>query len=202
MGVKIKKRIFGKNLEKLNFALMIEVMENFENEIWLKTYVSPYYEVSNFGRVRRVEGYVTNKKNVQRFYPSRLMNLRYNEHGYLILDLRVQTGRRVTPKVHQLVYHSFNNSFPASGMCVDHIDGDKTNNNLSNLQFITQQENVLKGKIVTMKKSGLPLYINLDYGKFRVSRIISKKYINFGRYDKLEDAMIRVEELMKCNWEK
>ena len=175
-------------------------MENFENEIWLKTYVSPYYEVSNFGRVRRVEGYVTTKKNMQRFLPSRLMNLRYNEYGYLILDLRVQTGRRVTHKVHQLVYHSFNNSFPASGMCVDHIDGDKTNNNLSNLQFITHQQNVLKGKSVTMKKSGLPIYIYKYKGGFYVMKRLGNKNKHFGYRRTLEDAIKRRNELIKCNW--
>ena len=43
---------------------------------------------------------------------------------------------------------------------VDHIDGDSLNNNLNNLQIITQKENVNKGKIGN-------IIINEDYGLYK-----------------------------------
>ena len=47
---------------------------------------------------------------------------------------------RVTKNVHVLVAQAFLGSRP-EGMHVCHIDGDKTNNNLSNLKYGTPKEN-------------------------------------------------------------
>ena len=45
-----------------------------------------------------------------------------------------------------MVYCTFYNDFNMDNMVIDHIDGDKMNNKLSNLQKITQSENCLKQK--------------------------------------------------------
>ena len=178
---------------------IIQVMENFENEIWVTTYCSPFYEVSNFGRVRSVERYVKIGKTSKRLITAKLKNLRKWD-GYFRTDMMLETGEKKTKKVHQLVYHSFTNTIPVRGMNVDHIDGDITNNKLNNLQFITSGENTLKGKIVTNKKSGLPLYIYKNRSKFCVKKYVDNKFRHFGNFDSLEDAMKSKEELMKSNW--
>lgn len=45
--------------------------------------------------------------------------------------------------VHRLVYETYVGEIP-EGMVIDHIDGDRANNNLSNLQLTTQSKNVKK----------------------------------------------------------
>lgn len=174
-------------------------MEDLENEIWVTTYLSPFYEVSNFGRVRSKDRYRPWKFGVEQFITSKLLNGRKHS-GYILYDLMIENGEKKTKRIHQIVYHSFNNTKPIKGMTVDHIDGNKSNNNLENLQFITHEENCKKGKIHTEKKSGLPMYIKQDKGKYRVIKNLNGKKVSWGTFQKLEDAVQKRDELILNNW--
>lgn len=87
-----------------------------------------YYEVSNLGNVRsKVSGEL-----LKPFSGSR---------KYLSVDLGyAEKPKRVT--VHKLVMETFNPEGYFEGAEVDHIDGDKTNNKLSNLEWVTHDENM------------------------------------------------------------
>lgn len=43
--------------------------------------------------------------------------------------------------IHRLIYETFNGPIPEN-MCVDHIDGNRTNNALNNLRLVTQSDNM------------------------------------------------------------
>lgn len=58
--------------------------------------------------------------------------------------LRVSNHRLKTMGVHRVVYAWFHGEVP-EGMVVDHIDNDKKNNNIKNLQLLTPHENLCKG---------------------------------------------------------
>lgn len=60
--------------------------------------------------------------------------------GYLYIDLRNNDGTRRCPKVHRLVALAFIEN-PENKPQINHIDGDKTNNAVSNLEWVTNQEN-------------------------------------------------------------
>lgn len=64
--------------------------------------------------------------------------------GYKKLNLQ-RDGRKVTVRSHRLVAEAFIPN-PHNLPEVDHIDGDKTNNNVSNLRWITTQENTEKSQ--------------------------------------------------------
>ena len=174
-------------------------MENFENEIWVTTYVSPFYEVSNFARVRSIDRYRPWKNGKERFIKSQIIRDRVNR-GYIIHNLRTVDKRYKTIKVHQLVYHSFNNTRPVKGMTVDHIDGNTLNNKLNNLQFITVGENVRKGRNFTEKKSALPMYISMSDSNYRIQKKIDGKTVNFGLFKSLGEALKRRNEIIELNW--
>jgi len=64
-----------------------------------------------------------------------------NNNGYMKVGLWIDGVGTVSKSVHQLVMEAFVGPCP-KGLEVDHIDGDKTNNHLSNLRYVTHQYNV------------------------------------------------------------
>jgi hypothetical protein len=58
--------------------------------------------------------------------------------GYLVINLW-ENGKAKNFKIHRLIMLSFHGE---SNLQVNHIDGVKTNNNLTNLEYCTQAENI------------------------------------------------------------
>lgn len=98
-----------------------------EKEIWKPINNYTKYEVSNLGRVR-------NKKT------GKVLKSVTNSHGYKIVCLYNEKGK--TFRVHRLVLNAFTNP---SELQVNHIDEDKTNNRLENLEWVTCKENINHG---------------------------------------------------------
>src|SRR5688572_4423933 len=93
-----------------------------------------YYQVSNNGLVKRV------KATLQRPADSLVINYRQNT-GYIYVYLQRGHGaKRVHCRVHRLVMMAFRGECPP-GMHVNHIDGDKANNHIDNLEYVTPSEN-------------------------------------------------------------
>ena len=65
-----------------------------------------------------------------------------NVHGYHRVNLFGDDGRK-RMFVHRLVHQAFSGEQWEPGKVVDHIDGNKQNNNMNNLRGITQSENTL-----------------------------------------------------------
>lgn len=99
-------------------------------EVWKKVTVVPYgnvYEVSNFGRVRHVNG--------------RVRKLTLNKkRGYLCVCLHAN-GTNKTFYVHRLVVLAFLGTPPSDMHEVRHIDGNSVNNKTENLAWGTKLEN-------------------------------------------------------------
>lgn len=113
------------------------------NETWVsaKNFES-YYEVSNLGRVRRLPRKSRNSRNHNSFknYGLKLLSLKCsNSKRYITCKLSVN-GIISSIQLHRLVLESFNPINKLS-MEVNHIDGNKHNNSLSNLEWVTSKEN-------------------------------------------------------------
>lgn len=70
--------------------------------------------------------------------------------GYKFITLWSK-GVRKHMRVHRLVWITFNGA--TNGKVIDHIDENRTNNVLSNLQLLTHQENMLKHYSVKRKSN-------------------------------------------------
>lgn len=74
---------------------------------------------------------------------------RVSSHGYYYVSLN---GKHLP--CHRIVWCLFHNQVLDKNMVIDHIDGDGLNNDPSNLDCITQQENIRRGK-QRNRKTGL-----------------------------------------------
>jgi hypothetical protein len=91
------------------------------------------YEVSSLGRVRRRAGTWGKRGN-------RVRALALNGFGYPSLGLYRSGKKPKMARVHVLVAEAFIGKRP-EGLQINHKDGDKTNNCVSNLEYVTPSEN-------------------------------------------------------------
>lgn len=100
-----------------------------ENEEWkdIKGYEG-LYKVSNLGRVYSL-------------YKNKVMKTRISTNGYIVINL-YKDGKFVTHRVHRLVALNFIDKRETDEvLIVNHEDGDKSNNQVGNLKWVTYSEN-------------------------------------------------------------
>ncbi len=77
---------------------------------------------------------------------------------------------------------------PASGVILDHIDGDKTDNRRINLRICTSQQNTFNQKLRKTNKSGYKgVYWSKEANRWR-AQIRFNKSIYLGTFQSKEDA--------------
>jgi len=96
------------------------------------------YEVSNYGRVRSLDS----RDVLDRLRRGRILKVSLDSRGYPKLCVSsTKEGLRCTSRVHRLVALLFVPN-PKNKPQVNHKDGDKQNNHYSNLEWMTNKENV------------------------------------------------------------
>lgn len=94
---------------------------------WRKVKDNPNYSISNEGEVRRDD-------------TNHIKELRLNRYGYKVVDL-YENSKRKTERVHRLVANAFISN-PDDKPEINHKDGNKENNHVSNLEWTTKRENI------------------------------------------------------------
>lgn len=98
------------------------------------------YKATTHGEIVITERRIWNGK-VMALCKSKTMNTRIGNHGYKNVDLR-KGGERKTRLVHRLIAETFISGKSLTRIQVNHIDGDKLNNAVSNLEWCSPKENV------------------------------------------------------------
>lgn len=108
-------------------------------EVWKDIEEYPNYQVSNLGNVKSKERYTKAKDNqlVQR--KEKLLKQLVDTKGYHYVRLYNDKGFK-NIKVHRLVANAFVEKVKDKD-CINHIDGNKSNNQSSNLEWCTIAEN-------------------------------------------------------------
>jgi NUMOD4 motif/HNH endonuclease len=96
-----------------------------------------YYQVSNYGNVKSLDRVIKEKTGKTQTLKGRILKLRINPGGYYHVGLG-KNGTRATFAIHQLVAQAFIPN-PNKKRTVNHINGNKLNNSVSNLEWSTTQ---------------------------------------------------------------
>ena len=119
-----------------------------EVETFVKIVGFENYEVSNLGRVRNIES-------------GRVLKPQLHKNGYLRHGL-YENNKQKFLLLHRIIATAFIDN-PEEKPQVNHIDENKTNNDLSNLEWCTARENAIHGtRIKRFSEKNFKKVIQLD----------------------------------------
>jgi hypothetical protein len=135
--------------------------------------------------IKGYENYsVSNYGNVRNDMSGKILKACVDGHGYKKVRLNGKTMN-----VHRLVSEAFIPN-PDNKKCIDHIDTIRTNNNVNNLRYVTNQENSFNMSVPKNNTTGTKgVRWCKQRKKYKVQISHSGKQFHLGYFDKLEDAI-------------
>lgn len=121
--------------------------KDLDNEIWKGVLDFPNYQISSLGRIRNI-----NSNRILRpsltcgYYKVRLSN----------------KGIAKDYLVHHLVFKHFSKEKYNADLVIDHIDGNKLNNNFNNLRLLSRKENALMAYYKTNTNPAIKTVLQFD----------------------------------------
>lgn len=113
--------------------------------------------------------------------------------GYIIITLMNKPYM-----AHRLIWAVYNNEWPHG--CLDHIDGNKSNNSINNLRMATRNQNAYNSKVKSSSSSG---YKNVQWDsetqKWRVRVRVDGKRYHIGRFQDVNEARLAANDFMIKN---
>lgn len=111
--------------------------KDYSKEVWIDVIgYDGFYKISNFGNIKKC----LCKNQFGIFKIERTISPYKNEKGYLKVGF-VKDKKRKIEKLHRVVaFHFLDN--PENKPEINHKDGDKLNNHVSNLEWCTRSQNI------------------------------------------------------------
>jgi len=137
------------------------------------------YEISNLGKVKSLNYRRTNKE--------RILKAGAGKNGYYRVSL-TKDGEQKTNSVHVLVAETFLNHVPCGfKLVVNHIDLDRLNNKVSNLEVVTHRKNANQKHLKSTSK-----YVGVCWNKrdkkWRAAIVINGKSKYLGLFTDEKEA--------------
>lgn len=184
------------NAQKENFQQKNLKIENIDPLIWKEVKDFSNYMVNKDGQIINVK--------TKRYLFGSLRN------GYIRVSLNNHFY-----SLHKIIWEAFNGEIPKNGI-IDHIDGNRQNNKLSNLRLVTQSQNILNSHLngghdgdVSVKQYDLQGNYITSYPSMKMAaeavgltrdavRQAANRYGTCANYFWIrEDVDITIEEVMK-----
>lgn len=120
------------------------------------------FQVSNTGFIRSVGRFITDCVGRTRFYPPHVLKRHLTIGGYWGVKLKC-VGLGITNTemmVHRAVAAAFLGFDLNSDLVIDHVNGNKLDNSLGNLEAVTVAENNRRARVLIgeFKKGGVPSF--------------------------------------------
>lgn len=136
------------------------------------------YQISDNGEVYSIKN-------------NRLLKKSIDSSGYYALGL--SNKKTIIFRVHKLMAITFLNHNPnGHKLVIDHIDNNKLNNNIKNIQIVTQRKNTTKDKL-----SDSPLGSSFYKGKYHVRFFVNGKNTFLGSFENRIDADLAYQLKLK-----
>lgn len=119
-------------------------MSNYTNEEWRTIPLFPEYVASNMGRIRRI-------KHAQTWNAGVILRPSVTYQGYHVVSIH-SNHKRCQQKVHRLVLMAFS-GVPSVGIQGNHLNGNKGDNRLVNLEWETPQGNTQHAQRTGLRRS-------------------------------------------------
>jgi hypothetical protein len=156
-----------------------------ENEIWKPIEGFYQYEISNLGNIKSFTKY------------KKILKQHIDTRGYYKVDLYYDTGKKKPLQVHVLLAKAFIPN-PDNKECVDHIDRNPQNNELTNLRWATRSENQQNRTIQNNNTSGTSgVTYRKDRNNWSVRVWINEKAIFGGNFKDKNEAIKARNDLVK-----
>ena len=151
-------------------------------EIWKDIPNYNGYQVSNLGKIRTFNKVTYTKKHGKRQWKNRVLKYKSKSYspGYRV-DLWKE-GKPKTLLVARLVAFTFyNKDINDSSLTVDHLDGNRLNNNINNLEIVSLAENIKRGFENNLYKNQIQIkIINKNTQKENIFNNLTKGSIFIG----------------------
>lgn len=169
-------------------------------EIWKDiTGYEGFYQVSNYGNVRSLKKWCGNKHIKKWIDDIRVLKPLKNNKGYFEIHLK-KNCKRKKYFIHRLVATAFLDK-PIGKEVINHKDYNPLNNNVENLEWVTQKENV-NYSICNMKKRKTITHSNTNekYISYRENKKIYRLTIDKKEYHfkTLQEAITKRDEILKA----
>lgn len=166
-------------------------LEDLEGEVWKPIEgFSQFYEVSSCGRIKCLPRERGGRHN-RHISKVKIMKVKPNLNGYLQANL-VKDGKVKRMLIHRLVAIAFLPRVEGKEY-IDHINGERTDNRVTNLRWCTHHENDTFPLALKNKSSSALARIDDEWRERQSDKL--KKYFQ------TEGAIERNSEMMKSKWQ-
>lgn len=126
------------------------------------------YQASSLGNIRSIDRIIYDKNlKRSRNFKGKILKQNIRNDGYLFVNLS-KNGINKVVKIHRIIAKTFiknNNNYK----CINHINGNKQDNNINNLEWCTYSHNIKEAYRLGLKKS-----ISIKGGKNKCSKIVNQ----------------------------
>lgn len=121
--------------------IKLEFPESVEKEIWkdIPGYEG-YYQISNTGNIKSLDRFIVKKNGAKVFLQGKYVSVSVHKHGHHVVRLWKENNTKLYNLYRLLALVYISN--PENKKEVNHIDGNRMNFDLKNLEWVTASENM------------------------------------------------------------